>query len=340
MKWKSLLLALVLVLGLLSASDAANDYYTHGSYPSPNSPATSAGLRAELDSISVGFDKLPPLTGNNGRAVIVNGGGTGLTVTNGELLLGGDLTITGSFQTTLVAGAATTLTLPLSSGTLATLNGIETFTNKTYTNPILNGVVTGSYTFNNATIASPVFSGTASGSLLFATFDSPNLIVPQLTSPAVVFGALDISDPDAGQILFPAVQNSSGNPNVLDDYEEGNWTPSVGGNATYSVQIGFYTKVGRVVTVNCWMSITTIGTGNVNTITGLPFLVGANTFLTASPLYSALATNTTTLIAYGAAGGNSIELRGSTAAASGLSTNTWLGNGSSIIFTATYTTQS
>ena len=58
-----------------------NDYYTHGSYPSVGSPPSSAAMRAELDLISAGFDKLPLFTGNASKAVIVNGAGTAMTVT-------------------------------------------------------------------------------------------------------------------------------------------------------------------------------------------------------------------------------------------------------------------
>jgi len=59
--------------------------------------------------------------------------------------------------------------------------------------------------------------------------------------------------------------------NALDDYEEGTWTPSIGGNASYTTQTGNYTKVGRLVYVNCNIQINVIGTGSVTTITGLPF---------------------------------------------------------------------
>ena len=34
-------------------------------------------------------------------------------------------------------------------------------------------------------------------------------------------------------ITFPATQSASSDANTLDDYEEGDWTPSIGGNATY-----------------------------------------------------------------------------------------------------------
>jgi hypothetical protein len=72
-------------------------------------------------------------------------------------------------------------------------------------------------------------------------------------------------------ITFPATQSASTDANTLDDYEEGTWTPSVGGTATYSVQSGIYTKIGRIVTLSYDMTITTIGTGSSNTISGVPF---------------------------------------------------------------------
>jgi hypothetical protein len=59
--------------------------------------------------------------------------------------------------------------------------------------------------------------------------------------------------------------------NALDDYEEGTWTPSLGGNTTYSAQGGTYTKIGRQVTVHFVLGVTTLGTGSAANITGLPF---------------------------------------------------------------------
>jgi hypothetical protein len=82
---------------------------------------------------------------------------------------------------------------------------------------------------------------------------------------------------EAGHLQFPASQSASSNANTLDDYEEGTWTPTIqfGGAAvgqTYSTQLGRYTKVGRIVHVNCHTIFTAKGssTGAV-TITGLPF---------------------------------------------------------------------
>lgn len=66
--------------------------------------------------------------------------------------------------------------------------------------------------------------------------------------------------------------------NLLDDYEEGTFTPviqgsSTAGTGTYALQSGRYTKVGRAVFATLrveWTAHT--GTGNIQ-ITGLPFTV-------------------------------------------------------------------
>ena len=72
-------------------------------------------------------------------------------------------------------------------------------------------------------------------------------------------------------VSFPATQSASADANTLDDYEEGTWTPSLGGNTTYNTQVGVYTKVGRVVTCEFELHINSIGTGSTTQISGLPF---------------------------------------------------------------------
>jgi hypothetical protein len=89
--------------------------------------------------------------------------------------------------------------------------------------------------------------------------------------------ALENAVPNSGTgITFPATQSASSNANTLDDYEEGTFTPTAtgsttAGTTTYVAQKGFYTKIGRLVTVNInlyWTALT--GTGNLQ-IGGLPF---------------------------------------------------------------------
>jgi hypothetical protein len=80
-------------------------------------------MRAEFAKISVAFDLMPPLSGG-GLAIVINPGGTALTVTAGTLALTGAFSTTGLFSTTLVQTASTVLTLPGVNGTLATTASI------------------------------------------------------------------------------------------------------------------------------------------------------------------------------------------------------------------------
>ena len=60
--------------------------------------------------------------------------------------------------------------------------------------------------------------------------------------------------------------------NTLDDYEEGTWTPtSSQGGWTFSNQYAKYTKIGRTVYVQCYISISGSGNGSALIMGGLPF---------------------------------------------------------------------
>ena len=78
-------------------------------------------------------------------------------------------------------------------------------------------------------------------------------------------------------LQFPATQVADSGANVLDDYEEGSWTPTVTGSTSasgqaYDIQVGRYVKIGKLCEVHCRVRLTTLGTitGNVR-IGGLPF---------------------------------------------------------------------
>ncbi len=78
-------------------------------------------------------------------------------------------------------------------------------------------------------------------------------------------------------ITFPATQSASSDANTLDDYEEGTWTPVVKLGSTVNTSSGVnatYTKIGRVVYIQCTIAtITKSGTGDLS-VDGLPFAVG------------------------------------------------------------------
>jgi hypothetical protein len=78
-------------------------------------------------------------------------------------------------------------------------------------------------------------------------------------------------------ITFPSTPSNSSNVNTLDDYERGTWTPTLGGTATYTIQKGYYVKIGRLVYVTCVIEVSSIGTGSTTTISGMPFTTFAST---------------------------------------------------------------
>ena len=65
--------------------------------------------------------------------------------------------------------------------------------------------------------------------------------------------------------------------NLMDDYEEGDWTPAVySGGWGLSTSMARYTKVGRLVTVMTDMSLTGSGNSSDLIISGLPFTNSTN----------------------------------------------------------------
>lgn len=119
-------------------------------------------------------------------------------------------------------------------------------------------------------------------------------------------------------VQFPASQLASANANCLDDYEEGTWTPVIGGTTSesgqsYNITSGSYIKIGRFVIAQFDVRLTAKGTitGGV-AIKGLPFTVNTTVNGPGTIAYwSSLATawmniqphaqvNTTQAVLYGA----------------------------------------
>jgi hypothetical protein len=87
--------------------------------------------------------------------------------------------------------------------------------------------------------------------------------------------------PNGQGIDFSASAGGGASSSLLDDYEEGTWTPVIGGSGgesgqSYTNQIGLYTKVGKIVTASflCILSAKGTITGDVR-IKGLPFTADA-----------------------------------------------------------------
>jgi hypothetical protein len=139
-----------------------------------------------------------------------------------------------------------------------------------------------------------ISSGTT-GTILFETADGGSIAERARCDPAGRFLAgLTTANTSGAKlqtsdgITFPATQVASADPNTLDDYEEGTWTPVVAGSATagtYTLasNTSKYTKIGRYVF--CSMSITfsaASGGSGIIRISGLPFNYAAGSISSAS----------------------------------------------------------
>jgi len=89
----------------------------------------------------------------------------------------------------------------------------------------------------------------------------------------------NLAFPNGFGIDFSASEGADASSSVLNDYEEGTWTPIVGKESnppsvTYTLQEGTYTKVGRLVTIWFDIRVSSVsgGTGGA-VIGGLPFTV-------------------------------------------------------------------
>jgi hypothetical protein len=127
--------------------------------------------------------------------------------------------------------------------------------------------------------------------------------------------------------------------NKLDDYEEGTWTPSLGGTTTYSIQQGSYTKVGDKVTAWFDVAVTTIGTGSTSQVSGLPVITigsGPQGIAGSIGYFNAIATSIVSMFARVDPSATTIQLTCLTAAATVLTTAALFADGSRITGSITY----
>ena len=117
---------------------------------------------------------------------------------------------------------------------------------------------------------------------------------------------------DASKGIYLGV-NSATAANLLDDYEEGTFTPQlkISGSTTgiaYSVQAGHYTKIGNRVIVNMEIALSAKGsnTGNVSLI-GLPFTTSNDNYQTAYVYNDRVSSPNGDVLAYVLSNGTSIN---------------------------------
>jgi hypothetical protein len=213
------------------------------------------------------------LTGSNGGNPTIGTSAGGLNLTAGG--------VTG-ILINATAGATRYLTVTPSNGgnpALGTDAGSLNLTPEGVTSLLVVPVATGNryVTITASNGAAPII-GTSAGDLAFSPagtermrIDSSGNVLVGKSSATANGGDVQVSS----GITFPATQVPKSDANTLDDYEEGTWTPSIGGTATYTTQLGFYTKIGRQVTITFDLNILVLGTGSTSNISGAPFTPAA-----------------------------------------------------------------
>ena len=203
-------------------------------------------------------------------------GGTGVDNSGKNITLGGNLTTAGAFATTITTTATTAVTLP-TSGTLATLAGTETLTNKTLATPVL-GVATAT-SINKVAITTPANGSTltiADGKTLTAnnsialsgtdgttiTFPTASATLARTDSAQTFTGVQTFSSTIAGSITGNAATVTT-NANLTGD------VTSSGSNATTVVKINGTSLAGL-----------TTGILKNTTSTGVPSIAVAADFPT------------------------------------------------------------
>jgi hypothetical protein len=101
---------------------------------------------------------------------------------------------------------------------------------------------------------------------------TPDLNTTAQTTDIVTTGDISAADLTLSGGVY---LGGSGSANLLDDYEEGTWTPvfsQSGATISYAQQVGFYTKIGRLVHVSGRIeTLSWSGGSGAISISGLPF---------------------------------------------------------------------
>jgi hypothetical protein len=201
--------------------------------------------------------------------------GTITISSNKVLTLGGSFTTSGAHTTTLTTSANTALTLP-TTGTLATLAGSETFTNKTLTSPaVTTSLTTGSTTFAlvNTTATTVNFAGAATtlsiGASSGTTTVNNNLVVTgnltvngTTTTVNATTVTVDDINIELGSVASPTDVTANGGGITLKGATDKtlNWVSST---AAWTSSEDFNLLTGKVYEINgtTVLSSTTLGSG-------------------------------------------------------------------------------
>tara|TARA_R110002126_G_scaffold10949_3_gene50152 strand:- start:3847 stop:6774 length:2928 start_codon:yes stop_codon:yes gene_type:complete len=207
----------------------SNPYYTHTTYPTPNSPGSSATLRNELESVTLGFDLLPTLAANGYKVAMVNSAGTAL-IASAALQ---SLAITASTINSTTIGATTPstgafTTISASGNITANIIGNVTgnLTGNVTGNLVGNVTSTGSNSFASVTISGGTINNTTIGATTAST-------VRGTTVTATVGFVGNVTGDVTGNVTGNLTGNSAGlHTGAVTGNVTGNLTGDVTGTGT------------------------------------------------------------------------------------------------------------
>ena len=223
------------------------------------------------------------------QCIVIGSGADVAAATNANSIVIGHGTVGNGSNTTTIGNSSTTGTF-IPAGSLSVQSGIVEAI-QTAGNNSGRGVFARNSTQSQSVGLVPAagndgssFVGTTTNNQLqIRTNTTTRMTVGTDGNVSIANGNLVMSTAGTG-IDFSATTSGTGTmtSELLSDYEEGTWTPTIefGGassGVTYLAQNARYTKVGRLVTVNCYLALSSKGssTGSAS-IAGLPFAI-ANT---------------------------------------------------------------
>jgi hypothetical protein len=181
-------------------------------------------------------------------------------------------TISGAYALTLTLTAATGVTLP-TTGTLATLAGIETFTNKTLTSP----------TLTSPTMTTPILGVVTSGNISACTSTSMVMVTPVLGT--VTSGNISACTSTSMVMVTPVLGTpTSGNLSNCTSTSMAQTTPVLNGGAgltTTSTTLNLLTNTARTVVDYVY----TLNTANTTDSTHM-IVSGVNTTSNGTSIFS------------------------------------------------------
>lgn len=264
--------------GLLIAGQRYDDVYFVGGTmsnivldsPTINNPVISGGT---FTTLTVGTLTLTnPLVGQYG--------GTGVNNTGKTITLGGNLVTSGAFATTLTVTGITNVTLP-TTGTLATRAGVETFTNKTLTSPVIT-TPTISSIVNTGTLTLPTSTDTLVGrattdTLTNKTINGSNNTITNVSLSTGVTGTLGATTGGTGQTTVTT-------GDILYGSAANTWSKLAGvatGNALISGGVGVAPSWGKIALTTHVSGVLPVASGGLNLSTyttgDIIYASGANT---------------------------------------------------------------